>query len=127
LVPFYDMLEATEAVSAIFRAQITPSALEFMEREAIDWTIKFYDAPNVPLNAGIEAYLLIELDGNSLENIMQDVEKLVPVLESYKIDEILFAETDDQKNALWRLRRNMAEAVKDRKSTRLNSSHVKIS
>src|SRR5690554_6169412 len=47
LVPFYDMLEATEAVSAIFRAQITPSALEFMEREAIDWTIKFYDAPNV--------------------------------------------------------------------------------
>src|SRR5690554_3903768 len=114
LVPFYDMLEATEAVSAIFRAQITPSALEFMEREAIDWTIKFYDAPNVPLNAGIEAYLLIELDGNSLENIMQDVEKLVPVLESYKIDEILFAETDDQKNALWRLRRNIAEAVKQK-------------
>lgn len=114
LVPFYDMLEATEAVSAIFRAQITPSALEFMEREAIDWTIKFYDAPNVPLNTGIEAYLLIELDGNSLENIMQDVEKLVPVLESYKIEEILFAETDDQKNALWRLRRNIAEAVKQK-------------
>lgn len=114
LVPFYDMLEATEAVSAIFRAQITPSALEFMEREAIDWTIKFYDAPNVPLNTGIEAYLLIELDGNSLENIMHDVEKLVPVLESYKIEEILFAETDDQKNALWRLRRNIAEAVKQK-------------
>lgn len=114
LVSFYDMLEAAEAVSAIFRAQITPSAVEFMEREAIDWTIKFYDAPNVPLNAGIEAYLLIELDGNSLENIMQDVEKLVPVLESYKIDEILFAETDDQKNALWRLRRNIAEAVKQK-------------
>lgn len=114
LVSFYDMLEAAEAVSAIFRAQITPSAVEFMERESIDWTIKFYDAPNVPLNAGIEAYLLIELDGNSLENIMQDVEKLVPVLESYKIDEILFAETDDQKNALWRLRRNIAEAVKQK-------------
>lgn len=114
LVPFYDMLEAAEAVSAIFRAQITPSALEFMEREAIDWTIKFYDAPNVPLHTGIEAYLLIELDGNSLENIMQDVEKLVPVLESYKIEEILFAETGDQKDTLWRLRRNIAEAVKQK-------------
>ncbi|HQA75468.1 FAD-binding oxidoreductase, partial [Flavobacterium sp.] len=36
LVPFYKAHEACEAVSAIFRAGITPSALEFMERDAID-------------------------------------------------------------------------------------------
>ncbi|MFM7813486.1 MAG: FAD-binding oxidoreductase, partial [Flavobacteriales bacterium] len=34
LVPFADPYQACEAVSAIFRAGITPSALEFMERDA---------------------------------------------------------------------------------------------
>jgi glycolate oxidase len=42
LVPFYKAQEACEAVSAIFRAGIIPSALEFMERDAIDWTLKYH-------------------------------------------------------------------------------------
>ena len=35
LIPFADAEKACEAVSAIFRAGITPSAMEFMEREAV--------------------------------------------------------------------------------------------
>ena len=34
------------------------------------------------------------------------------MVEAYDIDEVLFADTQDQKNALWKLRRNVAEAVK---------------
>ena len=45
LVPFYQAEQACEAVSAIFRAGIVPSALEFMERDAIDWTLKYN--PNI--------------------------------------------------------------------------------
>jgi glycolate oxidase len=40
LVPFSSAEKACEAVSAVFRAGITPSALEFIERDAIDWTLK---------------------------------------------------------------------------------------
>ena len=112
LVPFYKAGQACEAVSAIFRAGIVPSALEFMERDAIDWTLKFIDGLNVAVKADIQAHLLIEVDGNYPDILFTEAEKIMQVLEQFDIDEILFADTDDQKNALWKMRRSVAEAVK---------------
>ncbi|WP_177732997.1 FAD-binding oxidoreductase [Flavobacterium inviolabile] len=112
LVPFYKAGQACEAVSAIFRAGIVPSALEFMERDAIDWTLKFIDGLNVAVKADIQAHLLIEVDGNYPDVLFAEAEKIMQVLEQFDIDEILFADTDDQKNALWKMRRGVAEAVK---------------
>ena len=112
LVPFYNANQACEAVSAIFRAGITPSALEFMERDAITWTLKFMDDVNVPVGDTIQAHLLIEVDGNYPDVLFQEAEKIMQVVEQYEIDEVLFTDTDEQKNALWKLRRAVAEAVK---------------
>ena len=112
LVPFFKMEEATMAVSAIFRAGVVPSALEFMERDAIDWTMKFTEVPDLNLKPEIEAHLLIEVDGNYPDILMNEAEKILSVVEEYEIDEVLFADTMEQKNALWKLRRNVAEAVK---------------
>lgn len=112
LVPFYHANQACEAVSAIFRAGIVPSALEFMERDAIDWTLKFVDNLNVNVKEAIEAHLLIEVDGNYLDILMIEAEKILSVVEAFEIDEVLFADTEDQKNALWKMRRSVAEAVK---------------
>lgn len=112
LVPFVKADEACEAVSAIFRAGITPSALEFMERDAIDWTLKFVDGLNVNVKDNIQAHLLIEVDGNYPEILMQEAEQILKVVEQFEIDEVLFADTEEQKNALWKLRRSVAEAVK---------------
>lgn len=111
LVPFYQAEQACEAVSAIFRAGIVPSALEFMERDAIDWVLQFVEA-NVQVKDGIQAHLLIEVDGNYPEVLMNEAEKIMNVLELFQIDDILFADTDDTKNALWKMRRSVAEAVK---------------
>jgi len=112
LVPFFKAGEACEAVSAIFRAGIVPSALEFMERDAIDWTLRFIDGINIPVKETIEAHLLIEVDGNYPDILFAEAEKIMQVLEAFAIDEILFADSDDQKNALWKMRRGVAEAVK---------------
>jgi glycolate oxidase len=112
LVPFYKAEQACEAVSAIFRAGIVPSALEFMERDAIDWTLKFVDGLNVTVNDNIQAHLLIEVDGNYPEVLMQEAEQILSVVEQFEIDEVLFADTEEQKNALWKMRRSVAEAVK---------------
>lgn len=112
LVPFFKMEEAAAAVSAIFRAGIVPSALEFMERDAIDWTMRFTEVPDLNLKPEIEAHLLIEVDGNYSDVLMSEAEHILLVVEQYKIDEVLFADTVEQKNALWKLRRNVAEAVK---------------
>ncbi|RZJ66998.1 MAG: FAD-binding protein [Flavobacterium sp.] len=112
LVPFYDGTQACEAVSKIFKAGIVPSALEFMERDAIEWTMKFVDGVNVPLKDGLEAHLLIEVDGNYPDVLFSEAEKITEVVEQFNIDEILFADTEDYKNALWKLRRAVGEAVK---------------
>src|SRR5690606_21148997 len=63
-IPFFKMEEAAAAVSAIFRAGIIPSALEFMEHDAINWTSRFVDVPSVYLKPENEAHLLVEVDGN---------------------------------------------------------------
>ena len=112
LVPFYKANEACEAVSAIFRAGIVPSALEFMERDAIDWALEYIDGLNVQVKPEIQAHLLIEVDGNYPEILMADAEKIMTVVEQFQIDDILFADTEDEKNAIWKMRRSIAEAVK---------------
>lgn len=112
LVPFFNASQACEAVSAIFRAGIVPSALEFMERDAIDWTLKHVNGISVTIQPNHQAHLLIEVDGNYPEILFSEAEKITTVLEQFEIDEILFADTEDQKNALWKMRRSVAEAVK---------------
>ncbi|AEW86079.1 (S)-2-hydroxy-acid oxidase [Flavobacterium columnare ATCC 49512] len=112
LVPFYKADEACEAVSAIFRAGIVPSALEFMERDAIDWSLKYIEGIAIEVKTDHQAHLLIEVDGNYPEILMLEAEKIMRVLENFQIDEILFADTEDQKKALWKMRRGIAEAVK---------------
>lgn len=112
LVPFSSATKACEAVSAIFRAGITPSALEFMERDAIDWTLKHVDGINIEVPNHIQAHLLIEVDGFHEETLYKDAEKISEVMQQFESDEILFADTADQKESLWKLRRRVAEAVK---------------
>jgi len=112
LVPFFDAEKACEAVADVFRAGITPSALEFMERDAIDWTLKFVDDVAIDIKENIQAHLLVEVDGNNEEVLFADCEKIMEVMEAHQCDEILFAETEAQKESLWKLRRRVAEAVK---------------
>ena len=112
LVPFYDAAQACEAVAEIFRTGIVPSALEFMERDAIDWTLRYVDQVNLVIENRVEAHLLIEVDGNFPDVLFQQAEQIAMLLERYAIGEILFADSDEQKNALWKLRRAVGEAVK---------------
>jgi len=112
LVPFRKTEEACQAVSEIFRAGYTPSALEFMERDALDWVSKYVQSSVVKLEDDIQAHLLIEVDGNNVDMLMQDMEAISNVVSKFNIAEILFAESQAQKDELWKLRRKINEAVK---------------
>lgn len=114
LVPFRDAAEACAAVATIFKAGITPSGLEFMERDALTWTQEFTQDFSVAVADDHAAHLLIEVDGFDIEVLMQECEKIMAVLESFDTDEILFAESAAQKAGLWSLRRKVGEAVKSR-------------
>lgn len=112
LAPFSSAEKACEAVAAIFKKGITPSGLEFMERDAIDWTLQFVSGINLVVDENVQAHLLIEVDGNDLNVLMSEAEKISEVLNRFDVSEILFAETEAEKNNLWKLRRSVAEAVK---------------
>ncbi len=102
---------ACSAVSAIFRAGIIPSALEFMERKGVEWVMQ-HDGLNFDLKDGINAFLLIELDGNNQDVIFTDCEKVNAVLEAFDCKNVLFADSSTQKEELWHMRRTMAVSVK---------------
>jgi glycolate oxidase len=111
LVPFTSAEKACEAVSAIFISGITPSALEFIERDAIDWTIKYTDI-NMHIDSDVQAHLLIEVDGNNMDQLFLECEKITEVLDKFNCGEILIADSKEQKDRLWKMRRQVGEAVK---------------
>lgn len=111
LASFTTNEEACGAVSAIFRAGIIPSALEFMERRGVEWVIA-HDGINFALKDGIAAFLLIEVDGNNPDVIFADCEKINTALEEFDCKEVLFADSSAQKEELWHMRRIMGMSVK---------------
>jgi len=112
LVPFVSPEKACEAVSAVFRAGLCPSALEFMEREGILFTLKYRPDLNFPLPDEANAMLLIEVDGNSEEELMNQCEGINRVLEAFAPSDVWMATTSSEKEALWKVRRAIGEAVK---------------
>ncbi|MES2381337.1 MAG: FAD-linked oxidase C-terminal domain-containing protein [Bacteroidota bacterium] len=111
LAPFASPEKACEAVGAIFRAGCNPSVCEFVEPDGFKLSaallnIKF----DIPAHIG--AYLLIEVDGNNLDSMMVECEAISEVLYKHECDEVLFAESAEQKEYFWKLRRSIGEATK---------------
>jgi glycolate oxidase len=112
LVPFKQLESAGAAVSAIFRAGYTPSALELIEINALKIVSQFVDSTVVAVSDDTAAHLIIEVDGNHMDTLMADMEGIAAVLADFDCGEILFADDAQQKNELWKLRRRVSEAVK---------------
>lgn len=112
LVPFKSASEACQAVSAIFHLGITPSGLEFMEKDALDFAQKYVPGIEIEIEDDVEAHLLIELDGNHSEVLMKEAEQIFNLMENYDCGEVLLADNQAQKDRLWKLRRSLGEAVK---------------
>jgi glycolate oxidase len=112
LVPFNSAENACAAVSAIFRAGLTPSAMEFMDRDALVWGSQFIDSTTVKIDDDVQAHLLVEVDGNNPGLLMQDMEEIGAIVQEFECGEILMADDAQQKAELWKMRRRIGEAVK---------------
>jgi glycolate oxidase len=111
LAPFNSLEKASEAVSAIFRAGITPSAMELMEIDAITLASKLLDSNAIPLTENLAAHLIIEVDGNDMDVLMKEMEAIAEVLAQFEAGELYFADDAQQKNELWKIRRKANEAA----------------
>jgi glycolate oxidase len=110
LVPFPTIRNAAETVAAIFQAGITPSAVEFMEQEAIlvaerrlDRKFPHSDAP---------ALLLIEVDGFDPQALEKQTERIGEVALEKNAMDVLVADSPEKQAQLWAMRRSIGESVK---------------
>lgn len=110
LVPFPTLESAARTVPAIMNAGITPSALEFMERDAIQISQKHLSV-SIP-NSDAPAQLLIELDGNDEATIQQSAEAVCEIVMENGAVDVLLAESSAKQQELWNMRRAAGEAVK---------------
>ncbi|MBM3398977.1 MAG: FAD-binding protein [Bacteroidetes bacterium] len=111
LVPFRTAGEAAVAVNEVLLSGITPSALELMETSGVQISAEATCTP-FPFYKNAAFYMLIELDGDDLENLMQQAEILYPIIEKCGGIDVLIADSSDLKEQWWKVRRSIGETVK---------------
>lgn len=111
LAPFTSPEKACEAVNGIFLAGCTPSACEFVEPDGFRLSAALLNM-SFDIKENVGAYLLIEVDGNQLDHMMTECETISEVLYTNQALDVLFAETANQKEYFWKLRRGIGEATK---------------
>jgi len=110
LLAFNSVKDCISSVSAYYHAGVNPAALEFLERAAIK-AAEQQLGKEFP-NSFAEAQLLIELDGNSEEELSADVQTIAGVSERFNVLDVILAEERGKMEELWALRRSIGEAVK---------------
>jgi len=110
MIPFGSLEDCASTVPAIMNAGIVPSALEFMERDAIEMAEKHLSV-NFP-NPEAAAQLLVELDGSDMASIENISEKLAEIALNEGATDVLLADSAAKQEELWNLRRSLGEAVK---------------
>ena len=110
LVAFNTLEDAAAAVASIFQRGITPSALEFLERAAVQ-AAEERQGKKFP-NSTAAAQLLIEVDGNHEDALTEEITAIAEVVEKHNAADILLAEDRAKVEEVWALRRGIGEAVK---------------
>jgi glycolate oxidase len=107
---FENAEQACAVVPKIFHKGLVPSALEFMERKAVELSVARH---NMSFDFGMEqAYLLIEVDGNDISQLNKEIDSIYQILESNGCNHILLAEDTTTKEKFWKIRRSIGEVVK---------------
>ncbi len=108
LIPFPTLDNAIDAVYTITSSRIIPAAIEFMEEDAIRLVAGFLGEDMPFPSAG--AHLLIQIDGNT-EDAISHTLNTITTLPGIDQDSVFVAETESQRNRIWKARRSIREAI----------------
>jgi glycolate oxidase/D-lactate dehydrogenase len=116
----FDSLEKVgKAVSRIMTSGIFPSALEFMDRDAIRAVEEFKP---VGLPTDVEALLLIEVDGSE-SSVREQIREIEGILHSMGV-KVKTASGEEEAQKLWTARKNLGPALGNLKSGKINEDIV---
>jgi glycolate oxidase len=110
LAAFNSVENCISSVAEFYKSGLTPSALEFLTRDAVKAAEEHLGKP-FP-NSDSDAQLLIELDGNNEVVLDEEIGKIAEVSEKFGVQDIILAEDRQKMEDLWALRRSVGEAVK---------------
>lgn len=110
LVPFSSLEQAIGAVPTIIKSQLSPQAIEFMERDVIPSAEKFLGMLFPHKTA--PAYLLLRFDGNDSAKLEKQYEAAGDVCLAAGADDVLIADTIDSQEGIWDARGAFLEALK---------------
>ena len=110
LIPFKDLLTAIQTVPEIIKSKNIPTAIEFMQGEVILAAEEFL-GKKFPDNSS-DAYLLLQFDGNSKEELEAAYEKVADICLDCGALDVLIADTDERHDSIWSARGAFLEAIK---------------
>ncbi|MCL2789879.1 MAG: FAD-binding protein [Desulfobulbus sp.] len=108
LVAFASIDGAAQAVSAIIRGKIIPTTLEFMDGAAIDCVRR---AARIDLPLECRAVLIIEVDGDRAL-LAGQAQKILDIVRPLGVLETRTAETAEESEAIWRVRRSVSPSLR---------------
>ncbi len=108
-VPFDDLHHAVDSVCDILRKRITPTAIEFVERDAILLAEEHLDRkmPHDEANA----YLIIRLEADKEDDLYEEAEAVSEICTDRGAVDVLVADTPETQARIWDIRSNFYEAV----------------
>jgi D-lactate dehydrogenase len=118
-------VSACAAVQRVMSQTVTPCALEFMDRRAIDVLTAYggEQVVNAGLPAGTQAVLMVEADG-AKEDVPRQITALEQALAGEGMLEILSGFTPADITRLWTARKSLSMAVKQIAPLKINEDVV---
>lgn len=111
LIPFSTAEEAIHAVPEVIALQSLPTAVEFMDHQALQYS-EIFLGKKIP-NANYDAYLLVSFDGNSQVQTETDIDAVSKeCIESLGALDAFLIDTDERKTSVWSARGAFLEAIK---------------
>jgi len=119
-IDFDSLKKGAEFINLIIKSDLAPSVLEFMDRSSIDAACNYL---GIKLDDRVNASIIIEIDGNK-KDVENRRKKLIKLLDNDAVLSYLFADNEDQEEAIWELRRNISPAIARLKPKKINEDIV---
>lgn len=111
---------AAETVQTILNSGHLPSALEITDTFTLNAARNYLGESAFPPG---KAHLIIEIDGR-ISSVLEELDELTSLLESKGAAKVDRAETDEECEAIWQLRREFSYSLKNTGMTKLNEDIV---
>ena len=116
LAGFNQMEDAAKVVADITASGITPSILEFIDGDTLTCVLEYIQTNQVEK---AEAVLLIETDGEK-EQAHKEAEEIIKICQKNNAKSLKFADTKDEKDNLWKIRRSVSASLLRLAPTKVN-------